>query len=152
MKQFVLVNDILPLWGHSVSCMTISLVLSFLGISMHLKKPNSAKLVMQLSIGERRRTWASVEPGSVIFYELGSYGLLVNSGCPWFLWPRASACPVWHWTQTYSFSMLTNHQIRQQTTVSLVIADCHLIFLKGMWGYVWVNILTVSRGNALKDI
>ena len=36
---------------------------------MHLKLPNSAKLVLQVNIGERRRAWGSVEPGSVIFYE-----------------------------------------------------------------------------------
>ena len=28
-------------------------------------------------------------------------GMLVNLGCPWFLWPWASVCPVLDWTQTY---------------------------------------------------
>ena len=34
---------------------------------MRFDKANSAKLVMQLSIGEIRGTLASVEPGSAIF-------------------------------------------------------------------------------------
>ena len=33
---------------------------------------NSVKLVMQVSIGDVRGTWANVEPDSVMFYELGS--------------------------------------------------------------------------------
>ena len=39
---------------------------------------------------------------------------------------------------------ITGSNIRLQAiwAVSLVIADGHLIFLRGMSGYVWVNMLT----------
>ena len=48
----------------------------------------------------------------------------------------------------HSFSELANRQIRHQS-VSLVIAYSHLIFLRGLCGYVWSNILTLSPPRVL---
>ena len=47
---------------------------------------------------------------------------------------------------TILFSLLANHERRHQPqvkwTVNLVIADCHLIIIRGLCGYIWVNVLT----------
>ena len=44
------------------------------------------------------------------------------------------------------FFILTNHQIRHHVkwAASQEIADSHLIFLWSLWGYVWVDIFTLS--------
>ena len=49
----------------------------------------------------------------------------------------------------HTFSKLANHQIRNQAThkVGCHLGDLHmvnLIFLRGLCGYVWVKILTLS--------
>ena len=54
----------------------------------------------------------------------------------WFhIWPRSFLC-----------MRITRSDIRLHVkwAVSLVIADGWLIFLRGLCGYVWVNILTLS--------
>ena len=42
------------------------------------------------------------------------------------------------------FVMLTNGEIRHQARCEEAIADDQLIILRGLWGNVWVNILTLS--------
>ena len=56
---------------------------------------------------------------------------------------------------TFLSLQITRSDVRPHIkwAVSLVIADDHLIFLMGLCGYVWVNILTLSpsRGDRKED-
>ena len=63
----------------------------------------------------------------------------------WSQWGHSVSCMIIHF-----FSKLANHQIRHQAThqVDGQLGDCiwsvTLIFLRGLCGYIWVNILTLS--------
>ena len=51
----------------------------------------------------------------------------------------------------HTFSKVENHQIRHQAT-GCQSGDCiyaSLIFLRGLCGYVWVNILTMDNAGLM---
>ena len=59
---------------------------------------------------------------------------------------KSIRCHTSIWPYSFLCLQITRSDIRSHLkgAVSLVIADGHLIFLRGLCGYVWFNILTLS--------
>ena len=121
-------------------CLWFSLVLSF----------GESKSIWKSQLCETRSSHASEywrKKGNLsqcgtrqcIYLLTRIFGLLVNLGCPWFLWPWASACPVWDWTQTYFSQWVKKWFFEQKDTR---YAKCILKH--------WIKIACRQHSNVLK--